>query len=680
MIEERPYQQRIIQKAVDAYLGEANSVLIESPPGCLAGDTEVIFNIGGKSTRRTLRDAFVHFHGGDPDVEHGFCKCGCGKKTRIPTKSDASKRQKAGVPLDFVNGCQSRAMKWTNQVYVRTMQGERGIGLHPISNIVRSGIKETFRLTLSNGDDQKGLTGTACHPIMTTEGWVRLKDLTSKHTVLCDNISPTKSKDYRSKLRDNYILNLWNHPYGRRKQTKKEKRGFTIRVPEHVAIWEAYANDLTLDQYTQIMRGGDPTGMILVDPSIYVIHHIDKDHYNNTPSNLKLMTVLEHNQLHGNEDWYRNFGNTEPTFYQVVSVEHVGPQMTYDICCEAPYHNFSANGILVHNSGKTIMGLSVCKKMLEYSYELFNKPPDQIKIGWVAMRRNLLAQAVNENKKVECPNVVYISMFTKEPPDVDILVIDEAHHDAADSCANIHNISKPDYVLGLTATPYRTDRMKLCFNKIIKDAGFHQLIEDGYLAQFDQWVAPDWSVETVVNTYLQQPDKWGKSVMFFLTIDECMRAAQAIGRSGIPCEVVTGQTDRYRQIDQFIDGKLRVLLNVYVLSEGFDCCDLESVFVRDSSRGPTIQMAGRVLRKHDDVPVANIVQSVNTKYPFIRTAKANQQYLMQDNEWRAVGASEMVKIMSDLMIRRVIQSQVELPDILKKKRTFAPQQQETEGI
>jgi len=572
MLEQRPYQQRIISKAVTAYREEnATSVMIESPSGCLSGDTEVVFNIGGKSIRRTLKDAFIHFHGGDPDAKPGLCKCGCGRKTRIPTKSDRSKKQTAGIPLNFVSGHQSRGMKWTNQVFVRSMQGDRGIGLHPISNIVRSGMKDTFRLVVSNGIDQKTLVGTACHPIMTTEGWVKLGDLTSDHVAMCDNITTIKSRDVKSKPRDNHIVNLWNHPYGRRKQTTKEKRGFTIRVPEHVAVWEAHANRLTLEQYIQTMRTGDSAGLTLIDPSIHVIHHVDKNHHNNNPSNLKLMTVLEHNQLHGREDWYRNFGNSAPTLYRVVSVEHVGPQMTYDICCEAPYHNFSANGILVHNSGKTIMGLSIVKQLFEHSEELFNKSPGDVQVGWVAMRRNLLAQAEAENLKVRCPNVNYISMFSSNPPPVDILVIDEAHHDAAASCANIHNICQPKVSLGLTATPYRTDRMKLCFNKVIKDAGFHLLIEDGYLSKFDQWMIPEWSAEQVVKTFMEKPEEWGKSVMFFLTIAECQRAANLLKKQGITCDVVTGSSNREQQISDFIKGKTQVLLNVYVLCEGFDC-------------------------------------------------------------------------------------------------------------
>lgn len=335
------------------------------------------------------------------------------------------------------------------------------------------------------------------------------------------------------------------------------------------------------------------------------------------------------------------------------------------------YREEDASSVMIESppgSGKTIMSLSIVKQLFEHSEELFDKSPEDVQVGWVAMRRNLLAQAEAENLKVRCPNVHYISMFSSDPPPVDVLVIDEAHHDAAASCANIHNICQPKVSLGLTATPYRTDRMKLCFNKVIKDAGFHLLIEDGFLSKFDQWMIPDWSAEQVVKTFMEKPEEWGKSVMFFLTIAECQKAANLLQKQGITCEVVTGSSNREQQISDFIKGKVQVLLNVYVLCEGFDCCDMKTVFVRDSSRGPTIQMAGRVLRKHPDVPVANIVQSVRTRYPFTRTASPNRQYLYQDGSWREVGESKMVQVMSRFMLNRVMNAEVHLPGMLRKHK------------
>ena len=52
-----------------------------------------------------------------------------------------------------------------------------------------------------------------------------------------------------------------------------------------------------------------------------------------------------------------------------------------------------------------------------------------------------------------------------------------------------------------------------------------------------------------------------------------------------------------------------------VLTEGFDDPTLQTVWVRPSGRGPTIQMAGRVLRKCGDM-VKQIVQCRETRHPF----------------------------------------------------------------
>lgn len=320
-------------------------------------------------------------------------------------------------------------------------------------------------------------------------------------------------------------------------------------------------------------------------------------------------------------------------------------------------------------SGKTVMGLSIMKKIWEDPSGILDAKPKDVTFGWVCMRRNLLLQAQKENEdKIQCPNIEYISMFDKKPPKVDVLVVDEGHHDSAASCSHIHNVSDPNIVLGLTATPYRTDRMRLCFSKIIKDAGFHRLIQDGYLSKFDQWMLPEYTVEEVTNAYLQQPETWGQTVIFFLSIRECMEAADILSAAGIKCDVVTGQTDRYTQIDKFMNGETNVLLNVYVLTEGFDYTGLQTVFVRDSQKGPTIQMSGRSLRKHPDIPIKNIVQSKYTRYPFTRTAAPVHQNVLHDGEWRTVGVSDLAIKMHRKMLCRMMTTDCEIPKFIKRRK------------
>ena len=115
-----------------------------------------------------------------------------------------------------------------------------------------------------------------------------------------------------------------------------------------------------------------------------------------------------------------------------------------------------ASSVLIESptgSGKTVMGLATAKLIQRAT---------GARVGWVAMRRNLLSQAQAENEKRRFGvNMSTISMFDKQPPQVDLLVVDEAQHDAATSMANLHSIVRPKWTLGLSATPYRTDRIKL---------------------------------------------------------------------------------------------------------------------------------------------------------------------------------------------------------------------------
>lgn len=315
-------------------------------------------------------------------------------------------------------------------------------------------------------------------------------------------------------------------------------------------------------------------------------------------------------------------------------------------------------------SGKTIMGLVVCQKILDHAELILGKPAKDVVIGWVATRHNLLEQAEQENELVGCPNIKYISMFDANPPKVDVLVLDEARHEGCTSGANMFQNTDPTIILGLDATPYRSDKIRLCFNKQITDAGIRQLIEIGWLTGYNSYMMDRYDVETVVKTYLADRKKWGKTVIYFHTIEQCEAACAELQRAGVLAEVVTGMTDRSQQIDDFKNNKLEVLVNVYVLSEGFNCSDLNTVFVRDSSKGPTIQMAGRVLRLFPGKEIANVVQSVKTRYPFQRCADPRTQYRQTEDGWVAIGQTNAVRVMSKEMVTRMIANKVTLPAML----------------
>lgn len=333
-------------------------------------------------------------------------------------------------------------------------------------------------------------------------------------------------------------------------------------------------------------------------------------------------------------------------------------------------------------SGKTVMGFVTCALLKSQNPEL--------EIGWVAMRRDLLRQAAraNESLGIKIPDIRFTSMFEKNPEKLVaarqagkpiLMVVDEAQHDAANSMAHLHNIIEPDQILGLTATPFRQDRVKLCFDRVVKDAGIHQLIQDGYLSRYHHYSIPKWNAETVADFYCADPEKWGRSIFYFLTKDECRDLRDALisrghfERYAKACRenneidmrtfdpIVDGDSDRERQLEAYLNGATDKLINCMVLTEGFDDPSLKTAWVRDSSKGPTMQMAGRAFRKFEDLPFKQIVQSKGTGWPMIRTAMPDQQYLWQSDEWRSLTVNPHLQEINNRARMAIATTEVTMP-------------------
>ncbi|TWU56990.1 Reverse gyrase [Rubripirellula tenax] len=324
----------------------------------------------------------------------------------------------------------------------------------------------------------------------------------------------------------------------------------------------------------------------------------------------------------------------------------------------------AASSVLIESptgSGKTVMGLAAAA---------FIQRTTGSRVGWVAMRRNLLSQAEAENVLRRFGVKMHlISMFDKDPPPCDLLVVDEAQHDAATSMANLHSKIRPTWTLGLSATPYRTDRIKLCFDQVIRDAGIAALIADGYLSQYHHYTIPEYTPSVVADLLSSDPDRWGKSLVFFHRRVECEELQAMLSNRGIRSEVVTATSNRDRQLVDFVAGRFDVLINMAILTEGFDCPELKTVFCRPSGKGTTIQMAGRVLRTSHRVPKKQVVQCRHTRHPMMRTAMPEEQYLWTDDGWRSIRANARLDEMAMIARRRVAKADVKLPPLIAMHRS-----------
>ena len=130
--------------------------------------------------------------------------------------------------------------------------------------------------------------------------------------------------------------------------------------------------------------------------------------------------------------------------------------------------------VIPTGGGKTYTAVkAICKLFDDGTLD-----PDQAQVLWTAHRQELLNQAVdtfeeflseNDSKIVLGENITFkmlsgVSGALKNNDNIEVVVIDEAHHGAAKSYNSIFDKSTIG-ILGLTATPSRHDGKPLDFDR-----------------------------------------------------------------------------------------------------------------------------------------------------------------------------------------------------------------------
>ncbi len=194
-----------------------------------------------------------------------------------------------------------------------------------------------------------------------------------------------------------------------------------------------------------------------------------------------------------------------------------------------------------------------------------------------------------------------------ERPDATLIVADEAHHFAAAAeqwSALLAGYTAP--VIGPTATPERGDGCGLdgCFDALVVGATVRDLTPD-YLVPCrvlrpDVPLAPGEIARSPVDAYRDHAEG-RRTVVFVRSVPLAEQYAAEFRMHGIEARCLTAETpwaERRMAIDAFRRGAIRVLVNVYVLTEGFDAPELSCVIVARGcgSAGMWLQMIGRALR------------------------------------------------------------------------------------
>lgn len=189
----------------------------------------------------------------------------------------------------------------------------------------------------------------------------------------------------------------------------------------------------------------------------------------------------------------------------------------------------------------------------------------------------------------------------------DLIVIDEAHRSAANTYKTVLKAYPKAKVIGLTATPARTDGqgLKDLFQTLVEAPNIRELIEAGYLCNYDLY-APPINVDLTevkitagdynkgqLETAMDKPKITGDAVEHYLkigknkrcvvmcvTINHAHHVAEQYKNAGISAAVIEGtMTNKEREsiINYFKSGKIKVLTNVQLLIEGLDVPSIEIV-------------------------------------------------------------------------------------------------------
>lgn len=214
------------------------------------------------------------------------------------------------------------------------------------------------------------------------------------------------------------------------------------------------------------------------------------------------------------------------------------------------------------------------------------------------------------------------------------IVIDEAHHTLAKTYDQLWKLYPLSWKLGVTATPCRINGAPFTnhFSELISSLSVKELIEKGFLSDYTFYTEnPDSDLSKAIlsikkksstgdyriNDLLQNLNverhvkklvlsystyaNGLKGIVYCISIEHAHNICEAYKNIGVVAEYIdskTPKTEREQIVQDFKEGKIQVLVNVDIFSEGFDCPDVEFIqMARPTwSLSKYMQQVGRGLR------------------------------------------------------------------------------------
>lgn len=301
----------------------------------------------------------------------------------------------------------------------------------------------------------------------------------------------------------------------------------------------------------------------------------------------------------------------------------------------------------------------------------------------------------------------------------DVVVCDEAHLFGSKTFNKSLQHFDPKLLLGLTATPHRMDGMMMgdIFEKIVFQYNLGDAITDGYLCELDaiqvktnlnldgvhtlggefnqkelsQSVDIPQRNQLLVDSYKKYAD--GKqNLVFCIDVQHAQNVAELFTEAGYRTEVVVGDKEitpeRKATIQRFKSGETQIVVNVMVLTAGFDYPAIGCVTMGCPTKSLTkyMQQLGRGTRtlpgvidgiddamlrrqaiKASGKPHCTIIDMVDTtsRHRLINTFELDKKKPLKDRVFlttekrEAIGAARAIQIQAN----KVVDTRVNLLEI-----------------
>ena len=239
--------------------------------------------------------------------------------------------------------------------------------------------------------------------------------------------------------------------------------------------------------------------------------------------------------------------------------------------------------------------------------------------------------AAGHEPSPEFPVQLGMNQTIVKRPDIaapDLLIVDECHHAASDSYRQVSARFPAAKTLGLTATPQRLDGKPLgtIFEEIILGPSVQELIDLGFLCKPTYYAPPtDLDLSGVRKTAgdfnraqsserVDRPHITGSAVehylkicpgspavAFCITVKHAENVRDQFIAAGVTAASIDGKlndTDRADRVAALTEGRIKILVSVDVISEGFDLPSVATAILLRPTESLSVhlQQLGRILR------------------------------------------------------------------------------------